>query len=156
MSGKPGAPAEVRFRAKVDRSGGPDACWPWTAAIHLRSGYGQFVLRHSVRVYAHRYAWEDAYGPIPAGLLVLHHCDNPPCCNPSPKHLFLGTQAENMADMVSKGRDKPWNRGLPHCKNGHEWTPENTIIRQGQRACRECAKGYCRTYRRRKRALSTQ
>jgi hypothetical protein len=51
---------------------------------------------------AHRVAWTLANGPIPAGMHVLHTCDNPPCCNPG--HLWLGTQADNMADMARKGR----------------------------------------------------
>jgi hypothetical protein len=53
-------------------------------------------------------AWEVTHGPIPDGLSVLHHCDNPACCNPTidaePPHLFLGTQADNIADMRSKKR----------------------------------------------------
>lgn len=51
---------------------------------------------------AHRKAWEDHYGPIPAGLCVCHHCDIRSCINPS--HLFLATQAQNIADKVAKGR----------------------------------------------------
>ncbi len=51
---------------------------------------------------AHRVAWVVWRGPIPDGLWVLHTCDNPPCCNPA--HLFLGTRADNIADMVAKGR----------------------------------------------------
>ena len=92
-----------RFWPKVDRSGGPDACWPWTA-FRLPWGYGQIGEgpaggRH---LYAHRVAWELTNGPIPAGLLALHRCDNPPCCNPA--HLFLGTNRDNTADMDQKGR----------------------------------------------------
>jgi hypothetical protein len=51
---------------------------------------------------AHRYAWELTYGPIPEGLSVLHRCDVPRCVRPD--HLFLGTQADNLADMTAKGR----------------------------------------------------
>lgn len=50
----------------------------------------------------HRVAWELAYGPIPSGMAVLHRCDNPPCCNA--EHLFLGTQGDNVRDMVAKNR----------------------------------------------------
>jgi hypothetical protein len=53
-------------------------------------------------VRAHRFAWIEANGPVPAGLHVLHTCDNPLCVRPS--HLWLGTQAENLADMTAKGR----------------------------------------------------
>lgn len=51
---------------------------------------------------AHRVSWEIHYGPIPEGAVVMHSCDNPPCCNPS--HLRLGTQRENLADMREKSR----------------------------------------------------
>lgn len=62
-----------------------------------KCGYGKF--NHTV---AHRAAWELANGPIPKGMYVCHRCDNPPCVNTD--HLFLGTQQDNMSDMVSKGR----------------------------------------------------
>lgn len=52
---------------------------------------------------AHRISWQLHFGPIPLGMWVLHHCDNPPCVRPD--HLFLGTHPENMADRMAKGRN---------------------------------------------------
>lgn len=99
-----------RFWSKVNSSGGPDTCWPWTAFC-LPNGYGHFWGYRYIRDNrsrsksggAHRWAWELTRGPIPAEMFVLHRCDNPPCCNPA--HLFLGTPADNMHDMVAKGRE---------------------------------------------------
>lgn len=65
------------------------------------SGYGR-VYRCGYSKGAHIVAWELKNGPVPEGLFVLHTCDNPPCCNIN--HLFLGTKADNTADMFAKGR----------------------------------------------------
>lgn len=96
-------PLAVRFEAKVDRSRGPRACHPWIASIN-GAGYGQIGLggRGGGNGLAHRVAWEIANGAIPDGLQVLHRCDNKLCVNVA--HLWLGTQAENIADMDTKGR----------------------------------------------------
>lgn len=99
----PPQPVEQRFWDKVDKSGGPDACWPWGGSRGAR-GYGQFALTHEKMVSTHRYAYQIAVGDIPAELWVLHRCDNPPCCNPA--HLFLGTPTDNVHDMMRKGRDR--------------------------------------------------
>ena len=79
------------------------ACIEWTAG-RSSTGYGAARSPTTNRkTTAHRAAWELEHGPIPNGLWVLHHCDNPPCVNL--EHLFLGTQKDNMADMIGKGRD---------------------------------------------------
>lgn len=94
-----GDPTE-RFWSRVDKSGGPDACWLWTGSITY--GYGRVFWKGTLWG-AHRVAWELGMGKkIPEGMYILHHCDNRRCCNP--KHLFLGTQKDNMQDAVSKGR----------------------------------------------------
>jgi hypothetical protein len=87
------------FWAKV-RRGGPDDCWEWAGARNPL-GYGNF-WGGSGHARAHRFAFELENGPIPAGLCVLHRCDNTSCVNPG--HLFLGTMKDNTADMVAKGR----------------------------------------------------
>lgn len=87
------------WSAFVQRAG-DDECWLWLAQRHTW-GYGMF--RHKTKSrYAHRVAWELFKGEIPAGMCVLHNCDNPPCCNPN--HLFLGSPKDNSMDMVLKGR----------------------------------------------------
>lgn len=66
-------------------------------------GYGQIGVNGGL-MYAHRVAWIAAHGSIPSGLFVCHTCDNRRCCNV--EHLFLGTQLDNMQDMIQKGRDR--------------------------------------------------
>ena len=89
-------PIERRFWSKVNKT---SDCWLWVGAAD-RQGYGR--IKTSTTVLAHRKSWEIHNGPIPDGLLVCHKCDNPPCVRPD--HLFLGTNDDNMADMVQKGR----------------------------------------------------
>ena len=88
-----------RFWSKVDRSAGPDACWPWIAGC-FNTGYGAFSIYGSNRL-AHVCAWYFTYGEWPTQN-ILHRCDNRPCCNP--KCLFQGTSFDNSRDMVSKNR----------------------------------------------------
>jgi hypothetical protein len=89
----------LRFWAKVERRSA-DACWTWRGNRQA-SGHGRFWTGTRTDG-AHRVAYEIANGPIPAGLVVKHSCDNPACVNPS--HLSVGTVSENLAEMVVRGR----------------------------------------------------
>jgi predicted XRE-type DNA-binding protein len=93
-----------RFWSKVDQSGD---CWIWTGKLHRDDGwgYGRFYVHTqegTITVKVHRLAYMITYGDIPSGLCVCHRCDNPRCIRPD--HLFLGTNLDNIQDMVQKGR----------------------------------------------------
>lgn len=88
-------------------------------------GYGVMWFKGRRGTLVHRVAWTLAHGPIPGGMNVLHHCDNPPCIKTEgdgqwPEgHLFLGSRDDNMADMKAKGRRSRWLDDT-HCSHGHE------------------------------------
>lgn len=90
-------------------------CWEWTGAS-TKDGYGRCGFAKGRRM-AHRWSWEMLIGPIPEGQLVLHTCDNPPCVRSD--HLFLGTDADNNADMIAKRRDR-------HLSHQEHWNAKLT------------------------------
>lgn len=149
-----------RFWGKVTKT---ESCWLWTAALDGK-GYGRFWDGEHI-VASHRYSWILVNGKIPDGMNICHHCDVPVCIRPT--HLFMGTQKQNIHDMIAKGRDRGrWPIGAAqsggqatvllnllrtHCVNGHEMSNTNTYqpSRGGgtQRQCRECRKEAHARYR---------
>jgi hypothetical protein len=111
----------------LDMSGGPNACWEWQAN-RQHNGYG-VIKSGGKNMIASRIVYAAVYGPIPPGLFVLHHCDNPPCCNPV--HLFLGTTQDNSLDALHKGRLKgqylPGHIGLRGHTNSHAKLTEDNV-----------------------------
>ena len=110
MAGKP-QNTEETFWKKVDIKG-PNDCWEkqgWKDC----DGY-RFYCYQGREWRAHRLAYTFAKGPIPEGLVVMHSCDNTACCNPA--HLSVGTQADNVHDMISKGRSRGNTSNHPYAR----------------------------------------
>jgi hypothetical protein len=117
--------AKMKSRCTVTESG----CWEWQGFRQPpggmqhrgpRYGYGEMSFRGK-QTRTHRIAWVITHGAIPAGMLVMHKCDNPPCCNPD--HLKLGTSLDNQRDMSAKGRAA--GQWKTHCKRGHPLSGDN-------------------------------
>jgi hypothetical protein len=134
---------ELRERLKRNCVVMPSGCWEWKLARNPL-GYGQTTCG-DIRGGAHRLSYAAFKAPIPAGIDVLHSCDNPPCINPD--HLSLGTDKENVKERHEKGRywtDKRLSNSdlirLPFCrKRGHSMEGKNILIgKNGRRRCRAC------------------
>ena len=126
---------EERFWSKVDIHS-EDECWIWKGAMTSRK-YGSFFYLGKMQP-SHRISWMLHNNQIiPKTMYVCHSCDTPLCVNP--KHLFLGTQKDNIQDCVKKGRVQRYNLSKTHCKFGHPFDEKNTYIRKnGSRECRKC------------------
>lgn len=126
-----------RFWSKVNIAGLND-CWEWQAYKNP-DGYGMFRF-NKIMVLSHRMAWLLTNTEIPATMVIMHKCDNPPCVNPN--HLSLGTYADNIRDRDTKGRCRSGIRKKEqtHCKNGHEFSLANTYIKPKNktRDCKLC------------------
>lgn len=108
--------ASERFWAKVDKTG---SCWLWTGAVD-RDGYGSFTAFFDGQkkfLRAHRFAYQLCKGEIAHGLFVCHSCDVPLCVNPD--HLWLGTPADNVSDMLAKKRHLT-RTDFSQCSRGHK------------------------------------
>lgn len=126
MAGRPGASKyhspEERFWVRVNISDDPKNCWEW-AGSKTRYGYGEMKIGKKAHYRVHRFCWELHHGPIPKGMFICHHCDNPSCVNP--EHLFLGTPLDNVQDKMRKGRHRiasfPRPSGESHYKATLTW-----------------------------------
>ena len=133
-------------------------CWLWQGTLD-KDNYGR-TKRDGKLIHAHRLAYEEFVGPIPAGLQLDHLCHDPAQCEPgatclhrrcvNPEHLNPTTAAKNIA---RGGGLAAINATKTHCPRGHEYTPENTYMYDGSRCCVKCGRIKAREWARRKRAL---
>lgn len=109
-----------RFWNKVNKT---NTCWLWTAAKNNK-GYGVFRIKGK-NVYSHRLSYLIPNGYLPDDKIIMHACDTPLCVNPA--HLIIGTQADNIADMIAKKRGKKSPEKTRGEKNGHSILTEEKV-----------------------------
>lgn len=133
-----------RFEHNVDKSNGEDACHVWTGTVKNRPPNNYGSIKHGgKRILAHRLSWEIAYGKPPDGN-VLHRCDNPLCVNP--RHLYIGTQSDNMRDVVERKR-RVYARGSHHAQSKlSEREARQILLCKGQEERSVTAKRYGVSY----------
>lgn len=137
----------VRFAARIDAAGGPEACHLWLGS-RTAGRYGKLYVSGQV-IYAHRLALSLHLGrPLRSHEFALHRCDNPPCVNPL--HLYVGDQAQNMRDCAERGRANQAGLALgrrPGTTLGHYRTGTELCgstrgysrhLRHGEPTCQPC------------------
>jgi len=133
-------------------------CIPSVNKPNVTHGYAVRMIDGRMQ-YDHIAAWQAVNGPVPDGMTLDHLCHDPDTCHlgiqcphrscRNPDHLTPTTRGENAT------RAHNWNRDKTHCKEGHEFTPENTYITgAGSRRCRTCYREYLRAWKERRRAVS--
>lgn len=124
-----------------------NGCWIYRGAVNT-NGYPQVSINRSIWL-AHRLSYTITFGPIPQGLKVCHKCDVRNCINPN--HLFLGTQKDNIDDMLKKGRNGAQFLRKTHCIRGHELKEGSFYLsKRNSRNCKECHKLRAKEYARKK------
>ena len=135
---------EMQERLKRNSKVMPNGCWEWQLSTY-GPGYGTTSFGSHHRGPAHKFSYAAFKGPVSAGLVIMHKCDNPPCINPA--HLEMLPQYTNAMDCVKKGRY--WSKARksnpdlvrsPVCrKRGHPMTPDNLkMFKDGRRQCKTC------------------
>ena len=129
----PAQPALDRLLAKVRYDRG---CWEFTGARNAL-GYG-YLNNPSGSMLTHRIVYEALVGPVSSSIALDHLCRNPSCCNP------LHLEPVSMRENLARGADSSaYQKRKTHCPKGHEYTPENTRLKDGRRReCRQCGRDY--------------
>jgi len=120
-------------------------CWDWTAGT-FHFGHGKFRYNNKF-VKAHRFSFQLYTGESVEGKMCLHKCNRPGCINPT--HLYLGTQKDNMQDILKANRN--FKRKRETCDKGHPFKGENLLMDNGARRCKICTYARSKIYRDRRR-----